>query len=197
MVAARYSGQPGLFPFSSPSTVEKVGIATPTGPAQATFDANEFLFANIATNGVYWDWTYGIAAEGYESFTGSAQSTPGTWANAAVFLTPKAIAPPPPPELPEPSTGGIPGAPGGPPVTSPFEGIQNFFKSLEETTKTLVILGVIVAAVVILVLFTPRSPSPAQQAQRRVQVRRVRVGEVGVDPATRQIGVKDVEVAAR
>ncbi len=187
MVAARYSGQPGLFPFSSPSTVEKVGIATPTGPAQAAFDANEFAFQNVATNGVYWMWTYGISAEGYESATGSAESAPGAWANAPVFLTPKAIAPPPPPPLPQPSAGGIQ----IPEVKLPE------LPKLPEISPVVIVIGIAIVGLVLLFLFMPMSPSPAQEAQRRVQVRRVRVGEVGVDPATRAVGVRDVEVAAR
>lgn len=64
----------------------------------------------------------------------------------------------------------------------------------EETKKTVLIIGgIIIAAIVLLFAFRPMSPSPAE----KVQVRRVRVGEVGVDPVTRRIGAKDVEVAAR
>ncbi len=169
-----------------------------TSRGQTLFDLSEYNY-QLNPNDVSWNFRGECVTEGWDNGQFSGHKEPGI-SNLYIIVrrVPKGAAPPPPPP---PGTGtpqtltelffgpeGILGDPAG------------FLKEqTEEAKKTvfLVIAGIIIVIVVLFFAFRPTSPSPAQRMQRQVQVRRVRVGEVGVDPATRAVGVKDVEVAAR
>jgi hypothetical protein len=178
----------------------------------AGFDGSEFGFG-VDPNGVDWRYDYLVQADGYDPYSSSQYHVAGdTWEFTSQRLVPKAVAPPPSPIVTTPTAGATQTTPGG--VQAITKNLSDAGAGLTDAlsrsitgatapiTKTIanvtIILVIGVVAVIFILLMTRgQSPSPARRATEQVQVRSVKVGEAGFDPATRRVGARNVEVLAR